>query len=118
MSKTMTERECLERLERLGKWRTLLTGWQLGTRAKGDPEGDAVRDHREATLMLRAESNALLGLLLEKGVLTKEEWWGALGAEADQFCEDLERRFPGVRASEVGLHFDERALVWMSKWKP
>lgn len=29
------------------KWRSLFAGWQLGTRPKGDPESDAVRDHRE-----------------------------------------------------------------------
>ena len=29
----------------LAKWRTLLAGWQLGTRPKGDPECDAVSDH-------------------------------------------------------------------------
>mgnify|MGYP001587156880 CR=1 FL=1 len=46
--------DVMQKINRLTKWRTLFTGWQLGTRAKGDPEGDAVRDHREVTILLRA----------------------------------------------------------------
>ena len=51
-------------LNRLCKWRAIFAGWQLGTRAKGDPESDAVRDHREVTILLRAEASAMTGLLL------------------------------------------------------
>ena len=50
------ESTMMRMFNRLCKWRTVLTGWQLGTRAKGDPEGDAVRDHREVTLLLRVVS--------------------------------------------------------------
>jgi hypothetical protein len=105
-------------LNRLAKWRALLTGWQLGTRAKGDPEGDAVRDHREATLLLRAEQNALAALLIAKGVFTIDEYHRALAQEADELNQDLERRFPGVVASEDGLTFSKPALAWMKDWKP
>lgn len=49
---------------RLTRWRTLFAGWQLGTRPKGDPECDAVADHRELSVLLRAEVTALTGLLL------------------------------------------------------
>jgi hypothetical protein len=105
-------------LEVLGKWLTLLTGWQLGTRPKGDPEGDAVRDHREATLMLRVEQSALAAVLLEKGVITSQEWADALEREARQLNADLEKRFPGVTASAEGLRIDRRALPWMKGWKP
>lgn len=72
------QQRCRAALERLGKWRTLLTGWQLGTRPAGDPESDAVRDHREATLLLRAETNAIGGLLISKGLVTADEFAGAL----------------------------------------
>ena len=41
---------CYEACNRLTKWRSVFAGWQLGTRAKGDPECDAVRDHREVTI--------------------------------------------------------------------
>lgn len=105
-------------LNTLTKWRTLFTGWQLGTRPKGDPEGDAVRDHRELTILLRAEMSALTGLLLRKGVFTSDEWLSALQAEAEQLSADYERRFPGVTADEYGLHLDKRVLPWMKGWKP
>lgn len=102
----------------LAKWRILFTGWQLGTRPKGDPEGDAVRDHRELTILLRAEVTAFTGLLREKGVFTDDEWLAALEREAKLLCADYERRFPGVTAHEDGLTMDKRTLPWMKGWKP
>jgi hypothetical protein len=114
----MGQRETMRALNILTKWRTLFTGWQLGTRPKGDPEGDAVRDHREVTILLRAESSALVGLLQAKGIITLEEWLDALRDEAEQLNKDYERRFPGVTASERGLAIDKQALPWMKGWKP
>ena len=105
--------------QRLARWRTLFAGWQLGTRAKGDPEGDAVRDHREVTILLRAEMNALLGLLVEKGVITFEEFAVALEREADLLSADYARRFPGIRAADHGLEFVPHiAADTMRGWRP
>lgn len=105
-------------LERLCKWRSLLTGWQLGTRSNDDPEAQAVRDHREVTLLLRAEVNALVQIMVKKGVCSEQEFSAKLDIEAEYLQDALEKKFPGVRAVETGLVFDERAVPWMSKWKP
>lgn len=105
-------------LNLVGKWRVLLTGWQLGTRAKGDPEGDAVRDHREATILLRVEMSALANLLLDKGLITQAEMDAALTKDALALNKAFERRFPGVTAADDGLTIDQRALTWMKGWKP
>lgn len=114
-----TQRErTMKALNVLTKWRVLFTGWQLGTRPKGDPEGDAVRDHRELTILLRAENSAMTALLIAKGVITEDEWWAALEREAELLAKDYERKFPGVTASENGLTFDKRTLPWMKGWKP
>jgi hypothetical protein len=105
-------------LERLSKWRSLFAGWQLGTRAVGDPESDAVRDHREATIIQRAELSALTALLVKKGVFTAEEFSTTLAREADQLSQDYERRFPGVTATDIGLQIDHRAAQTMKGWLP
>ena len=102
----------------LAKWRALFVGWQLGTRPKGAPEGDAVRDHREVTILLRCEQSAIIGLLMAKGVITHDEWLAALEREAEQLSSDYAGRFPGVAATEDGLTIDRRALPWMKGWKP
>jgi enamine deaminase RidA (YjgF/YER057c/UK114 family) len=102
----------------LAKWRVLFTGWQIGSRPKGDPEGDAVRDHREATILLRAEVSALAAVLLAKGTVTQDEWLISLQREAEHLNQAYERKFPGVTASEKGLTIDKRALPWMKGWKP
>ena len=111
-----------QKVNRLAKWRTLFAGWQLGTRLKGDPESDAVRDHREVTILLRAEVSALAGLLIAKGVFTSSEWQEAVGDEADMLSADYERRFPGVTAHDYGLRFDgskrDQIAGWMRGWKP
>jgi len=93
-------------LNRLAKWRAVYAGWQLGTRPKGDGEAQAVRDHREVTLMLRAEVTTLTGLLVRKGVLTEEELQVALAEEADQLSKDLEGKFPGMQATDDGIVLD------------
>lgn len=102
-------------LNRLAKWRTILAGWQLGTRAKGDPVCDAVRDHREATL--RADVDALTDLLIAKGIFSTEEYLRAL-ADAAEICNHrLEQRFPGARTTEQGIELDlDKARPWMSKF--
>jgi hypothetical protein len=87
----------------LAHWRTVLCGWQLGGRPKGDAEADAVADHRQHSLMVRAEVNALLSLLIEKRVFTVDEWGVALASEAVHLTQAHERRFPGFRATEAGI---------------
>lgn len=106
-------------IQRLGKWRTVFAGWQLGTRAKGDPEGDAVRDHRELTMALRAEVNALTGLLIAKGVFTAEEFTARMQDESKHLCESYERRFPGFKATDDGLTMDLHIVRdTMAGWRP
>lgn len=109
-------------LNKLAKWRSLLAGWQLGTRPDNDPECRAVRDHREATLLLRAEMNALIDLLMKSDVFSERDWIDALHDEAVQMDKDLEKRFPGASTSELGLHFDltrnNEIQSWMKGWKP
>ncbi len=96
----MTSRKALNKL---AKWRTVLAGWQLGTRPTTDGETRAVRDHREATLLLRAEVTALTGLLIEKGIFTIEEFDAALEVEATELDAAFARKFPGFTATDNGI---------------
>ncbi len=110
---------CDRALQKLAKWRTLLTGWQLGTRPKGDPEGDAVRDQRESLLLMRVEVNALAHLLLSKKVFTQQEFQQTLITECEAMQKMLEDRFPGVHAEDYGLLMDpEIVKTTMKGWKP
>lgn len=102
----------------LAKWRAHFAGWQLGTRLKGEPESDAVRDHREATILLRAEVSALTMLLIDKGVFTHDEWLKQMEREANELCQRYEQHWPGARATENGMTYDKRVLPWMKGWKP
>ncbi len=117
MNKNRAE-QAFKAVNRLAKWRSVFAGWQLGTRPKGDPECDAVRDHREATLLLRAEVNALLELCLAKGLFTADEWNLALGTEADHLSKEYEKRFLGMTATDIGIQYDARAAETMKHWRP
>lgn len=105
-------------LNRLTKWRTLFTGWQLGTRLKGDPESDAVRDHREVSILMRAELNAITQLLIKKGVFTEDEFGLQLAHECGHLEKGFEERFPGVKANDSGLVIDARFTETSKGWKP
>jgi hypothetical protein len=115
----MATKESLNRaLQKLAKWRGLFAGWQLGTRPDTDPECQAVRDHREMSLFTRVEINAMLDLLVKKGLVTDQEWIDALQAEVEQYDRDMERRFPGASTSDQGLVITKEAAPWLSQWKP
>ncbi len=108
-------------LNRLCKWRSVFAGWQLGTRPSSDPECQAVRDHREVTILLRAEVSALTGLLIKNGVFTAEEFSAAMAAEADLLSDDYSRRFRGMRATNDGIQMDLAVMQehgTMAGWLP
>lgn len=106
-------------VHRLTRWRMVFVGWQLGTRQKGDPESDALRDHREMTMLLRAEFNALTRLLIEKKVFTQAEFTIALQEESKHLCEQYEKRFPGFRAADTGMDMEVAIARETTKgWKP
>jgi hypothetical protein len=106
--------EYLTTLNRVAKWRKIFASWQLGTRANADSEAKAVKDHREGSIILRVEANALTRLLIEKGVFSEAEWVNTVTDEAKEYEKILEERFPGVKANDAGLDFDlEKAQAWM-----
>lgn len=90
-------------VQRLAKWRNVFVSWQLGTKLKEDPEACAVRDHREVTILLRAETSALVGLLVKKGVFTVDEFRQQLAEEAEALNAAYEKKFPGFTAHEYGI---------------
>lgn len=106
-------------LERLAKWRAVFAGWQLGTRPKGDPESDAVRDHRELSIFTRAELSATTNLLIKKGVFTFEEFSAQLTEEAVALDVAYEKKFPGFNAEDYGIRMSlPDAANTMRGWKP
>jgi hypothetical protein len=108
-------------LNRLTKWRGHFAGWQLGTRLRDDPESQAVRDHREVSMLLRVEVNALIDLLTKKGIVSAAELDAAIEREANTLGTAYEKRWPGVRATDDGLAYDFARINkagWMKGWRP
>lgn len=114
------EQVMMDALQKLCKWRSVFAGWQLGTRPKGDPEGDAVRDHREVTMLLRAEVNALTRILVaERGPEFLEHFQRALTEEAQLLDKSYEEKFPGMRTFSGGVDIDVAVAKETTKgWRP
>lgn len=91
-------------LNKLAKWRNVFASWQLGTRLDNDGECRAVKDHRELSILMRAELSALTGLLIKKGVISQAGFEAALVSEAGQLDQDYERKFPGFSTDQDGVH--------------
>lgn len=90
-------------LNRLCKWRSVLAGWHLGTRSADAPGVQAMRDLQDFRLVMRAEMNAITELMIQKGIFTKAEYDAALALAADECELDLQRSFPGYRATDAGM---------------
>lgn len=104
-------------MQKVSRWRTVLASWQLGTRSDTDGECRAVKDHREATILLRLELNALTALLVRKGVFKEKEFTEQLIQEADFFDKTMEKRFPGFRTSESSVDMNvPEALQTIQKY--
>jgi hypothetical protein len=112
------ERAVFSVLNKLVKWRTVFAGWQLGTRSDQDPECQAVRDHREVTILLRTDVNAFIQLLICKGVFTIEEFQEQLIKEAEILDRSYEEKFPGITTSDIGTHYTREAAKTMKNWRP
>jgi hypothetical protein len=94
---------CSRAANRLAKWRTVFAGWQLGTRPNSDGESKAVRDHREVTMLMRAELSALTKVLLDKGVCTQVEITEAFTEEYEHLDRAYREKFPGFEATDTGV---------------
>lgn len=115
----MTAATLKSAMNKLAKWRTVFASWQLGTRVSGDAECNAVKDHREVTILLRAEVTALLSILLQKKICTDLEFAEVLKRECELLDEDYEKRFPGFKTHQYGVDIDlNKAAKTMEGWRP
>jgi hypothetical protein len=115
---TLQEKLCAA-LNKLTKWRCVFAGWQLGTRPDTDPECLAVRDHRDATILLRAELSTITSLLLNEGFFTQAQYQNQLLAEVEMLDAAYEKLFPGFRTSTVGVTIDPVAAKETTRgWRP
>ena len=113
------DKKLSETINRLTKWRSVFAGWQLGTRSSHDPECQAVRDHREGTIILRVETTAITKVLVDKGICSVEDLQKAMIEEAELLNKDYEKKFPGMKATDYGIDYDiKKAAETMKGWNP
>lgn len=62
-------------------------------------------DAQERSLFMRAEINALTGLLLKKGVFKESEWSEAWERELELYIDDQQKIWPEITVAEDGMSF-------------
>jgi hypothetical protein len=90
-------------LNRLAKWRKFFVSWQVGTRELGDREAAAITHHVEMSILMRAELNAVIKVLLDSGTVTSGELEHAITAEALALAETYAKNYPGWKATDAGM---------------
>jgi hypothetical protein len=88
---------------RLHRWGYVLVSRIMGTQLDTHQPTKGIRDLITKCLMLRAEANAMVGLLVEKGLITEAEFAARLQSEAEFLCKQYEEQFPGAKATDVGI---------------
>jgi len=78
---------------------------------------EGVRAHRATTLVMRAELNALLDVLVSNKVITIEQYQESMLAEIELATLELERRFPGAKATDNGMVFTPEFQKTMKLYK-
>jgi hypothetical protein len=101
----------LPALQQLCKWRTVLAGWHMGSGFVDTPGVSAMRDLMDKWLIMRAENNAIMRLLLDKGIMTPADFQKQLEEEAVHLDEDMAQMFPGFRSSQEGIVVFDVALA-------
>ena len=99
----MSDKSLRAALEKLTKWRKFFASWQLGTVPASDGRYKAVANHRETTILLRAENSALITLLIAKGLIADAEWSAALEEEATRLDLLYADHYPGWESTPDGL---------------
>lgn len=105
-----------EALNKLCKWRLVLSGRVWGTAPKG-PQAKGRADIFEKLLIMRAELNALTQILHGAGIINPELWDRVLADEAMLLDAAIELEFPGMRSTQQGMVLNpELAAETMKGW--
>lgn len=94
-------RTAAQRLRQFGR---LSASRMFGTLLATDGRYKAVVGMEERGLFARAELNALVRLLVDKGVFTEAEWTERVAAEMEHLAAEHAKQWPELRAEPDGIH--------------
>lgn len=106
-------RRAAQRLRQFGR---LAASRLFGTLPTTSGRYKAVVDEWERSLLLRAEMNALVLLLVDKKVVTSAEWTARVVEEIRALADAHQKLWPELTTDEVGIHVhDAQAFAARSK---
>lgn len=110
---SMMEEMYQKAMNRVVKWAGFFTRWQLSKYTKDDPQVRALEKINQARIVARIEMNAIVKLMLLKGVITQDEFYQQMIEEAADFDRGMMQEYRGFHVTDTGVSahegFDETA---------
>lgn len=88
----------------------LVHGKQVAFVKDGTPGLSTTRDLVDLILFCRAEINGMTKLLIDKGIITQEEYHERVAEEYEYFAQAKARHFGASESSDAGLVFKKEDL--------
>lgn len=95
----------------------LATGKEQGLIASDAPGVKKVRDLVDIVLLTRAENNALVSMLVKKGVFTSREFTDEVGEQYKWFTDVKAKQF-NVQVRDYGLVFGRQVASGLEGYTP
>lgn len=97
-------------MNKLSNWKVVYANWQLGTRDGTDGAFQAIQDAKLSDLNSNIKLDALVQLLIERGLISEEALLAEQIEVANKLEKSLEAKFPGATATDTGMVYDESAF--------
>jgi hypothetical protein len=94
-------------MNRVVQWKEILANWQLGTKDDSDGSFRALQDLHDTTMRKGVKLEALVELLLARGIIRPEDLLEKQIELAVRLDQSLEVKFPGVKVTDSGIQVDE-----------
>lgn len=94
-------------MNRVVQWKEILANWQLGTKDDSDGSFRALQDLHDTTMRKSVKLEALVELLLSRGIIRPEDLLEKQIELAVRLDQSLEVKFPGVKVTDSGIQVDE-----------
>lgn len=98
-------------MNRVVQWKEIYSLWQLGTRDDVDGANRALQDLHENSMRKGVKLDALVEVLLQRGLIHPEELIEKQTELAIRLDQSLEAKFPGAKATDDGMEIDEEVFA-------
>lgn len=105
------QKELSAAMQKLCKWRMLFCGKWMGTASRTNTQAQCIRDVFSQLVLVRAEVNAITKILVDKKVVSHEEFCQVTIKEVELLDESYKQEFPGFESTSYGVQSTDIKLA-------